>query len=387
MSQMPPQIARRFFLTGSLAALLATPGLAAEIPERRPDCLNLAVGLDVSGSMRANGFPEAQEALITLLRELRPCDSFTIIPFSETKLPDHRGELTAENRERVLREAEAFVRTLRPGGRKGDSFGHWTNLDEGADAVTLALLRQTSALRGIGCLITDGISDPDPTHPPVDLSKLAERLPKGGFSFYMIDISGAEVRGLEPADLGGTPAWAKSGTPLIVVPLKGGARLLPILRDMEEQERKTASAPPPPPEAIPEPSRSWPWALGVIPAVLGAGLIGALALRQRGRAGAAATQTRRLVIALGDGDRRFEIPIRVTIGSAEGDTIRVPRAKPAELVLRVAKDGTGDFRQGKERGGLYGGRSFTLSAGTTVTVRIEAAARPQQPEHRYAAVR
>lgn len=385
---MPPQIARRFFLTVSLAALLVTPGQAAEILERRPDCLNLVVGLDVSGSMRANGFPEAQEALIVLLRELRPCDSFTIIPFSETKLPDHGGELTAENRERVLREAEAFVRTLRPGGRKGDSYGHWTNLDEGADAVTLALLRQTSALRGVGVLITDGISDPDPIHPPVDLSNLAERLPKGDFSFYMIDISGAEVHGLEPADLGGTPAWAKLGTPLVVVPLEGVARLLPILREMEDRERKTASALQPPPDAIPAESRNWPWALGVISVVIGAAFIAVLALRQRGRAGAAATQTRRrVVVALGEEERRFEIPIRVTIGGAESDTIRVPRAKPAELVLRVAKDGTGDFRQGNERGGLYGGRSFALSVGAQVSVRIEAAIRPPQPEHRYAAVR
>src|SRR5215813_10448066 len=89
----------------ALAATVFTPAAEAQVLNRRPDCLRVAVPVDVSGSMRPY-FHEAQEALLDLINSLRPCDSFHIIPFSETKLEGLSRELTSENRRSVLAEAE-----------------------------------------------------------------------------------------------------------------------------------------------------------------------------------------------------------------------------------------------------------------------------------------
>lgn len=361
----------------ALAALIiASPAFAPAL-DRRPDCLGLAIAIDVSGSTRMHGFDQAREAVIDLLGKLRPCDTFSIIPFAEAKLDLRRWELTAETRDRALGEAAAFVRSLRPGGRKGDRYGHWTNLDEGLDAAMLALLREERTARGVVVLITDGISDPDPNHRPVDLDELARRIPSGPFSLYLIDLSGANVAGLDRAQLSEFAASVKPGRPLVIVPLEAAGMLLDPLSRVEEEERR-------PPR--PEPARPGVALLGVAVAIgITLGVAAFLWRRQWGSHGEATggRRPRRLLVVRANGnERRFGLPVSVTIGGAESDTICVRGARPRELQLEISGGGTGDFRQSGHRGGLYGSRAFTLSNGVSVVARIERLGLGH-PGHRY----
>ncbi len=363
--------------TGFMVFLLATPAAGGEAQPARPDCLTMVINLDVSGSMRAHGFDEAKEAVIRLLHDLRPCDIFYIIPFAETKLEGFRGELTAENRAKVLAEAEAFVRRLRPGGRKGDPYGHYTNLDEGIDAATLALLKEPGTQKGMIVLISDGISDPDPLHQPVDLNKLAERIPKGAFSLYLIDLAGNELPGLERTRIGAFEAASLPKTPLVVIPLEDTDKLLPLLRQVEEQERNAPPLPPQPEEKAGGAKARW-----LLPVLLVA--LAAMAFFLKARKQHEPPRERRVLLVGVDGqERRYGLPVKLTIGSSEEDTIRVAKAKPGELKLRVGEGGDGSFRHNGQRGGLYGGRQFTLSNGTKVEVRVEALAKREGPRHRY----
>ena len=80
--------------------------------------------------------------------------------------------------------------------------GRYTNLDEGIDAARLKLMEEPGeAIRTI-VLISDGLSDPDPHHGKVKLEELSSRVPKGKFSFYLIDLSGGSYPGFSEMRLG-----------------------------------------------------------------------------------------------------------------------------------------------------------------------------------------
>lgn len=381
--------------TVCLIILMTAPAARAEFPPaQRPDCLCLAIAIDVSGSMRGHGFDQAKEAIVSLLRELRSCDIFYLIPFAEIRLEGFRGELTAGNRDPVLAEAGAFVEALQPGGQREDIYGHYTNLDEGTDAAMLAVLRESGTRKGIVILVTDGVSDPDPLHRPVDLASLAERIPKEGFSLYLIDLSGRQVRGLEPTRIGEFPASSFPKAPLVVIPLQDAGGLLPLLRQVEEKERP---APPPslargssplPPPALKKARKDsgWPKALWFLPIPAIVLLAGALALRGRQRQPDPTRERQRLRVRVDHQEaQRYDPPITLTLGSGEEDTLRVAKAKPGELTLKVGAGGEGSFCHNGQQGGLYGSRQFVLSDGTRVDVRLETHARREGSQHRYLA--
>ena len=371
---------------GVVAALLA-PAADAQVLDRRPDCLRVAVALDVSGSMRPH-FREAQDALLELLGSLRPCDRFHVIPFSETKLDGLSRELTADNRAAVLVEAEAFIRGLRPGGRKGDAYGHWTNLDEGVDAATLALLQEDDQRKGMIVLISDGLSDPDPQHRPVDLAELGRRIPQGAVSLYLVDLSGREIPGLEQSQIGPFDVGRLANTPVIVIPLRRVDDLRQLLHELEREGRTAeAQATPEAPagsvdEAPPAPRPLRPRLVWLLPLLI-AVAVGVALLRRRRRE--TLPRPRRLLIQMDGQERRYGLPVTLTIGGGEGDDVRVRGARDGELRLSVGAQGNGDFRLNGDRGGLFGTRQFTLSTGTIVEARVESAASAARPTHRYVA--
>src|SRR5437867_1113409 len=318
----------------AIAAAVFTPAAEAQVLNRRPDCLRVAVPVDVSGSMRPY-FREAQDALLDLLNSLRPCDSFHIIPFSETKLEGLSRELTPENRASVLAEAEAFVRRIRPGGRKGDAYGHWTNLDEGVDAATLALLREDDRRNAMIVLISDGLSDPDPQHKPVDLAELGRRVPRGALNLYLVDLSGHEIAGLERDQIGPFDVGRVANAPVVVIPLQRVEDLRLLLQELENQGRaeevQSAQEPPSGGEREEPPVKLRPLRYGLIwllPLVMAAIIIvAATFLRRRRHTVEEPRRPRRVLIRLDGEERRYGLPATLTIGSGERDDIRVRGAK------------------------------------------------------------
>jgi hypothetical protein len=149
----------------------------------------VAIPFDVSGSMRKHGFNKAQNELVEYLRSLPEGTHFWIIPFSENEMPAFERELKEANRDAVLIEAESFIEGLEAGGRKGDSYGFFTNIDEGVDAGKLAVLQQPGPGSRSIVLISDGISEPDAYHSPVDVQKLTKRIPDS-IHLYLIDLAG-----------------------------------------------------------------------------------------------------------------------------------------------------------------------------------------------------
>jgi hypothetical protein len=371
-----------------LAALLAAPA-NGQVLDRRPDCLRVAVALDVSGSMRPY-FREAQEALLELLGTLRPCDRFHVVPFSETKLEGLVGELTAESRVSVMAEAEAFVRRLRPGGRKGDAYGRYTNLDEGLDAAMLALLSEDDGRKGMIVLISDGLSDPDPQHKPVDLAELGRRIPRGAFNLYLVDLLGREIPGLEPGQIGSFDVGRVADTPVIVIPLRRVEDLRRLLHELESRGRAEQVQPPsggepqpgPEVEPKPEPRPLWHQFVWLLPLLAAAAIIATLLGRRR-RAGETVPRPRRLLIRMNGEERRYGLPATLTIGGGERDDIPARGAREGELRLRITAQGSGDFRLNGHRGGFFGARQFALSNGGAVEARVESVEPRERTTHRY----
>jgi hypothetical protein len=376
----------------ALVAGLLTAPADGQVLDRRPDCLRVAVALDVSGSMRPY-FREAQEALLELLGSLRPCDRFHVIPFSETKLEGLARELTTESRASVLAEAETFVRGLRPGGRKGDAYGHYTNLDEGVDAAMLALLREDDGRKGMIVMISDGLSDPDPQHRPVDLAELGRRIPRGAFNLYLVDLLGRGIPGLEPGQIGSFDVGRVANTPVIVIPLRRVEDLRRLLHELESRDRAEEvpprrdalpEAPQPGPEGEPdpEPRTLWRELAWVLPLLVAAAIAVTLVARRR-RVAAPAPGPRRLVIRMNGEERRYGLPATLTIGGGERDDMRAHGAREGELHLRVSARGDGDFRLNGQRGGFFGARQFALSNGVAVEARVELVDSRERPVHRY----
>lgn len=380
--------------------LLAVPAGAADIREGRGDCIKIAVPFDLSGSMKPYLEP-ARDAVIQMLRTLRPCDVFIVLPFAETRLESFRRELTPGTRDKDLADAETFIRRLRTGGKKGDTFGHYTNLDEGIDAARLALLTETAVARGVIVLISDGLSDPDPQHRPVDRSKLGERVPKDGFNLYLVDLSGTGLADGEQQRIGEFTAAAPSSPAMVVIPITDATRLGELLRQLEQRERAAAApvaaesvvessaadAPiaPQQPEAPDEPRTISPlWWLLPVPCLLALSFVW---LRRRKRREEPIDRRRVLHVSVDDREQRHALPAKLTIGGADRDSIRVPGARPRELRLRVDAHGNGSFRQNGTRGLFFGSRDFELSNKVQVRVRAEELRRAEREVHRYVAAR
>lgn len=371
------------FAAFALAGVLLGPAAEGQVLDRRPDCLRVAVAVDVSGSMRQY-FAEAQGALLELLGSLRPCDRFHVIPFAETKLTGLSHELTIETRGTAIAEAESFVRGLRTGGRKGDAYGHYTNLDEGVDAATLVLLREDDGRKGMIVLISDGLSDPDPQHKPVDLAELGRRIPHGAFNLYLVDLSGGAIPGLEQGRIGSFDVGRVANTPVIVIPLRRVEDLRPLLHELESQSRAEETqdivrAPDPV-----EPRSLWYELIWLLPLLTAIAILAFLIVRRRG-AEDAGPRTRRLLIRTDTGEWRYGLPATITIGGGERDAIRVRGAREGELRLRVSPRGDGEFRLNADHGGFFGARQFTLSTGAGVEARVETPVSRVRMGHRYVA--
>ena len=81
----------------------------------------VAIGIDISGSMRQHGFKTACAELMKYLHQLKTETHLFIVPFAENDFEPFSATLTPSNRNTVLTEAQAFVNTLRPGGKRGDT--------------------------------------------------------------------------------------------------------------------------------------------------------------------------------------------------------------------------------------------------------------------------
>ncbi len=148
----------------------------------------VAIGIDISGSMRQHGFKTACAELMKYLHQLKTETHLFIVPFAENDFEPFSATLTPSNRNTVLTEAQAFVNTLRPGGKRGDTWGFKTNIDEGIDACLLLAQGKPGGGKRTVVLISDGISDPDATHEPIDILALARKIPRST-SIYLVDLS------------------------------------------------------------------------------------------------------------------------------------------------------------------------------------------------------
>jgi len=181
----------------------------------------IAYVIDVSGSMRAHGFERAKQELVASIQALPDGTRFWIIPFSENEMTPFSGELTEPNRAAVLARAEAFVNSLQTGGRRGDSYGHFTNIDEGINAGKLELLQQPGPGKRSVVMISDGISDPDAYHEPVNIQELGKRIPDS-ISLYLIDLTG-EGGHLPPAwktSVGSVQGFQVPGSTILLLPCR-----------------------------------------------------------------------------------------------------------------------------------------------------------------------
>lgn len=238
----------------------------------------IAFVFDVSGSMRKHGFNRAKEELVEYLRSLPEGTHFWIIPFSENEIEAFEGELTKTNRDAVLKEAESFIEGLEAGGKKGYSYGFFTNIDEGVDAGKLAVLQQPGPGRRSVVLISDGISEPDAYHRPVDVQKLAKKIPDS-VHLYLIDLAGdgGQLPASWKTSIGSVKGFQAPQSTVVLIPvaadnLKEMLSQLPVAKKAptkpkERQKPKVVSeakpkptvlseAKPPQPKVEPEP---FPW--------------------------------------------------------------------------------------------------------------------------------
>ncbi|MBI4179802.1 VWA domain-containing protein [bacterium] len=147
--------------------------LALSIPEsRRVEPKDVAIVLDVSGSMSGDKLASAKNAIRFILEHLNPSDRFTLIPFSGMARPVWEGLKKADAS--AVTEAKNFLdETEAEGG---------TNLHEGLQIAREALSNKSNR-PGFVLLVTDG----KPTVGPKDQPAF-ESLTDGGPFVFTVGI-------------------------------------------------------------------------------------------------------------------------------------------------------------------------------------------------------
>jgi len=359
--------------------------------------------LDVSASMKKHGFNEAKEALINDIKRMTQGDVAFIIPFAENEREIKRIEYDDIMTPNIT-SVERFI-------RHQIANGQFTNIDEGIDAAKVKLMEQPREAKRTIILISDGISDPDHYHNAIRLEALAKRIPKGIFSFYFIDLSNNRYPRFPASNIGTFTSFSQPDTALTVLPLRDVSKMQELLAQLSEQRKHSKQNDS---EKITEPesknqdfSRSLSQRYTIIALLIVLALATAilLLLILRGNnkhkpplfegveieteeEGEKETdkgeQNETLYVKVNNTEKRFGIPVMLTIGSGQNDDFKVHGAIKQELTIMVSDD-EGYFKQRtgfgrKEEGNIFGSKSFSLRNGIPVIVKLES---EKKTLHRY----
>ena len=352
--------------------------------------------LDSSGSMKKHGFNEAKEALIDKIKHIKRRDVGYVIPFAENDR-DFLRVVYEDTLPPRFQAVESFIRNL-------TADGQYTNFDEGLDKARILLMEESGeGIRNI-ILISDGLSDPDPHHNEIKLEDLASRVPRGIFSFYIIDLSNNKYPGLSATTIGSFTGYSQSGSSLVVIPLEDAVRLRDLFTELDKGAEENPPSVDENSEQVTEKQELPVWLsrYGIPLMLLSLLLITFLILKLRKSANLGpvlfegaevdtadndAEQKSRngmVRIKVGDTERSFGAPVMLTVGSRRKDDFTVKGARRRELSVLISDDRQQfTHRQGlikRARGPIFRSRSFLLSTGTPVVVRLQADA---SPLHRY----
>ena len=362
------------------------PVAVSQDPAQQAEAITAYV-LDCSGSMKQHGFAEAKEALIEKVKRIRRREVNYIIPFAENE----RQVLRVVYEDILpprLQAVESFIREL-------TADGQYTNFDEGIDTAKLSLMREPGDASHNIMLLTDGISDPGPHHNEIKLDDLASRVPSGLFSFYIIDLANNEYPGLSTTTIGNFSGYSQPGSSLVVIPLQDAVRLGELFTELDKKAEKSPPVVDGISEQLPEKQEFPVWRSSYLVPLILLALILAVLLILRLRKSAnlgpilfegaevdtedndaeQKNKTRTVCIKVGGTERRFGIPVMLTVGSRKKDNFTVKDARRCELTVLVSEDKQFfRHRKGiirKDRGSIFRSRSFSLRDGTPVRIDMQ----------------
>ena len=326
--------------------------------------------LDTSGSMSKYGFTVAKQAVLGNIKKTDRTSISYVIPFAENEGAIRR--ITYKDKP-GFGSVESYMNRLTTSGKR-------TNLDEGVDAGILAVGGERYILRRTVILITDAESAPDPHHSMIQLDQLSKRVPRG-IRFYVIDLTtDKSYPGYSRRRFGRFTGYTKPGTNLVVFSISSDM-LKSLLSELTP--------------SFPIPVQR----VALFSALLGIVIIVSfIALISRHGAEGNDLFEGEEVDDNEDRDRpigtvhikvgsnvecRFGTPVTLTVGGSRRDDFRVKEAKVRELTVAISTEEQ-FFRQkqGLRRvsGPLFRSKSFTLSTGTPVVLRLRT---DNQELHRY----
>ena len=360
--------------------------------------------LDTSGSMTKHGFGEVKDAVLYDIKQIGGRDVGYIVPFAENEGKIMRVERKAKNSSGMA-SVESFLGSL-------TADGQYTNLDEGIDAAKLELMQETGeGIRTI-VLISDGVSEPDAHHTQVKLEELVRRIPEG-FRFYLVDLANNTYSGFSVRKVGRFSGLYRDDMNVTVFPLDKPSDIGELFRELREQdfgyentvvENDT--------ESMKHAESQWDFSTlkpHAIPLVLLTLVLVPMILvilkRRTGKHSPPMFERVEIdteedeeepeelekpevsdifYIKVGDVERRFGIPVTLSVGGGKGDDFMVKGAMSKELTIQVDNDGQ-RFRQRKdlmrsEKGRIFGSRAFSLRNGIPVSVKLESEGKTL---HRY----
>lgn len=361
---------------------------------QEPMPMYIALVLDVSGSMSTHGFDRAKEYVTEQLSKVYQGNISYLIPFAENAREKQIVRMSYEDTKSLKADAiEKQVMSLRADGK-------YTNFNEGINTAKLKLLEELGEAQRSIVLITDGISDPDPYHNSVNLGELAKRIPKDKFSFYIIDLSNGKYPGFSTKAIGKYLGYSDPGNNLTVFPVNEAGKIKGLLSELGTQKQVKPDT-----DESNKQEKEINWRKLLAIAIFGIVSIIIMALiladdRKRDRQqklgkpilfeGAEVSppaseeketdtpkrkEPKMVYIKVGDTENRFGVPVKLTIGGGKSDDFRVDGALDHELAIYVAGDRQGFIHKkgviGKDKGQIYGSRSFSLKNGVSVSVKLE----------------
>jgi hypothetical protein len=317
--------------------------------------------IDTSGSM-VRDFSTVKQSILADLRHIGRFEVSYIVPFASNE-----GAYRRVTSRSSFSSVESYMSGL-------SAKGQYTNFEEGLDSAAILLTKERSRGQRRIILITDGISDPDSNHRMVSMEELSERLPRK-MRLYIVDLSNRRYR-YPTKRVGRFVGYTKPGSNFVIIPVQAErlSSLLPVLSGRSY---------------VPY----YPYSLF---GLAGLAVMVIIIIILRGRQerddlfegeeieDEESDKPNIVQVMVGDAERRFGSPVKLTIGSGKGNDFRIRGARRRELSVHICSNGNHTFKHRNGffhvlKGQIYRSRQFTLKTGIPVTIRLNSAKRL----HRY----